>query len=343
MVTLNVSLQGTSYQSGSAEWQYYSAVLDRLRSISGVDSVGAINYLPLAHNVYMAGAIKLDSGQQVQTVVLNGVMPGYFQTMGTRLIAGSDFTMDEGNAPEPPVIVNEAFARQAGANATIVGRRIIAPWTTRPYLISGVVATARLAGPEYDGGPQIYWPVQEEPPPALTFVVKVSGDADEYLAKCRDAVATIDRDVPLYEVQTLGQRLRETLARPRFYTTSVLFLGCLALLLAVIGVYGTSSYAIAQRRHELGVRMALGALPVNVRAMILRQSLTPVGIGMTVGIAGTIWSGHFLQHLFVGAKTPDFSTCLAASTLVLATAMVAAWCATVRILTIDPIDALRAE
>jgi putative ABC transport system permease protein len=343
VITLNVSLQGTKYQKGSAEWQYYSAVLDRLRSIPGVESAGAVNYLPLTDNMLMAGTIKADSGQQVQGVVLNGVMPGYFRTMGAKLIAGREFVMGEGNSLEPPVIVNEAFARQAGSGANIVGRRIIAPWTARPYLVSGVVATTRMAGPEYDGGPQAYWPVEEEPGPALTFVVKVRGDVQKYLTECRDAVTGLDRSVPVYEVKTLDQRLNETLGRPQFYTTSVLFLGCLAVLLAVIGVYGTSSRAITQREHEFGVRMALGASTRNLRTMILRQSLTPISMGIIVGIGGAVGSGPFLQHLFVGAKVPGMPTYVMASFSLLAAAMIAAWCATTRILAIDPIDAIRAE
>jgi len=156
VITLNVSLQGTRYQKGSSEWQYYSAVLDRLRSIPGVESAGAVNYLPLTNNVLMAGTIKADSGQQVQGVVLNGVMPGYFRTMGTKLVAGREFVMNEDNSPEPSVIVNEAFARQAGSGASFVGHRVIAPWTTRPYLVSlrprewqarSMTGALRLTGP----------------------------------------------------------------------------------------------------------------------------------------------------------------------------------------------------
>ena len=343
VITLNVSLQGTRYQKGSAEWQYYSAVLDRLRTVPGVESVGAVNYLPLTNNVLMAGTLKADSGQQVKGVVLNGVMPGYFRTMGTKLVAGSEFGMNEGNSAEPRVIVNEAFARQAGLDAHMAGRRIIAPWTSRPYLVSGVVATARMAGPEYDGSPQAYWPVQEEPPPALTFVAKVHGDSSKYLVLCRDAVTGLDRGVPIYEVKTLDQRLSETLGRPKFYTMSVLSLGCLALLFAIIGVFGTSSRAIVQREHEFGVRMALGASPGNVRTMIVRQSLTPISMGLIAGMVGAIGSGPLLQHLFVGAKTPGMATCVIASIFLLAAALIAAWCATMRILAIDPIDAIRAE
>jgi predicted permease len=343
VITLNVSTQGTRYQKESAAWQYYSSVLDRLRSIPGVESAGAVNYLPLRNNVLMAGTVKVDSGQQIQTVVLNGAMPGYFRTMGTKLLAGREFGMNEGKASEPPVIVNEAFARQAGLGTGIVGRRVISWWTSRPYLVIGVVATARMAGPEYDGTPQAYWPVQEEPPAALTFVAKGHGDSSRLLTTCRDAVIGLDRTVPVYEVKTLDDRLSETLGRPKFYTISVLFLGSLAMLLAIIGVFGTSSRAITQRGHELGVRMALGASTGNVRAMIVRQSLTPIGAGIIIGIGGAIGSGPILQHLFVGAKAPGMSAYVLASTFLLAAVLAAAWSATTRILAIDPIDAIRAE
>ncbi|MGA2050717.1 MAG: ABC transporter permease, partial [Terracidiphilus sp.] len=198
VITLNVSLQGTRYQKQSQMWQYYSTVLDRLRSIPGVESAGAVSYLPLTNNLLMAGTIKMDSGQQIHAVVLNGAMPGYFRTMTTELLAGREFSMNEGIAAESPVIVNEAFARQAGLDAGIVGRRIIASWRSQPYLVTGVVATARMGGPEYDGTPQAYWPVQEEPSPTLTFVANVHGDSSRFLAICRDAVVGIDRNVPVY-------------------------------------------------------------------------------------------------------------------------------------------------
>ncbi len=343
VITINVSLQGTRYLKESAAWQYYAAVLDRLRSIPDVESVGAVNYLPLAKNVLMAGTIKVDSGQQIQTVVLNGAMPGYFRTMGTKLVAGREFVMNEGNSAEPPVVVNEAFARQANLGTRLVGRTIIAPWTNRPYSVVGVVATARMAGPEYDGTPQAYWPVQEEPPATLTFVVKGHGNSSRLLTTCRDAVIGLDRSVPVYEVMTLNERLSETLGRPKLYTISILFLGCLAMLLAIIGVFGTSSRAITQREHELGVRMALGASTGSIRAMIVRQSLIPIGVGIIMGIGGAIGSGSILQHLFVGAKGPGVTACVFASIFLLAAVLVAAWSATTRVLAIDPIDAIRAE
>ena len=342
-VTLKVSLEGTSYQSGSAKWQYYSTVEQRLRALPGVKAVGAVNYLPLANNVLMGGTLQVESGSKVSGVVLNGSMPGYFSAIGSQLIAGTDFALDLGKSPEPTVIVNEAFARQAGIGPNVVGHTIIAPWTSRPYRIGGVVATARMVGPEYEGGPQAFWPVKEEPPSALTFVASVSGDPRTYLAQCRDAVVGLDRNVPVYEVKTLAQSLDETMQRPRFYTTSVLFLATLTLLIAVAGVYSTSSRAIIQREHELGVRIALGASIQQIRTLILRQGTVPIAIGILAGIAGASACGLYLQHLFVGIKVSGVTTFVLPSLFLLVLAVAAAWSATTRVLKIDPIDAIRAE
>ena len=115
------------------------------------------------------------------------------------------------------------------------------------------------------------------------------------------------------------------------------------MLLAVIGVYGTSAHSVTQREHEFGVRMALGASTRSVRAMIVRQSLTPITVGITFGIAAAIGSGRLLQHLFLGAKRPDIQTCIVPSIFLLTVALIAAWWATARILAIYPIDAIRAE
>jgi predicted permease len=343
VVTLNVSLQGTKYQSENAEWQYYSALRERLLSIPGVEAVGAVNYLPLASNVLMAGTIQAESGVKVPGVVLNGVMPGYFRAMGTKVIAGREFENGAGKSPEPLVIVNEAFARQSGFGSNIIGKRIIAPWTKQPYLVSGVVATARMGGPEDNGGPQAYWPVEEEPPAALTYVANVHSDVRDYLIRCRDAVIGLDRTVPVYEVKTLDQRLSETLGRRRFYTTAVLFLGSLALLIAVAGVYSTSVRTVTQRKHELGVRVALGASIQSVRRLILRQTFIPVSTGILAGIVGAVGCGFLLQHLFVGASEPGVTAFIVASLFLLFVAISTAWSATSRILRIDPIEAIRAE
>jgi len=332
VVTLNVSLQGTPRHGAQAEWQYYSAALDRLRAIPGVESAGAVSYLPLASNIYMAFGFQMDSGRTVKPVVTNGIIPGYFEAMRTPFLAGGDV------ARPGSIVVNEAFAQSAGLGTTILGRNVIASWTKTPYSVVGVVSTAR-----YPGGPQIYFPVEEEPPPALTLVARVPGQAATYLAKCRDTVRSVDPQVPVYDVMTLDQRLDTMLARPRFYTTATLFLAGLALLLAAVGIYGMAANSIAQRTQEMGVRLALGASYHRVRAMLLRESTLPVLAGLAIGIGGAAASGQFLAHLIENAQPPDLWVFLAAAAVLLLIGWSASWTASARVLSIEPAVAVRNE
>jgi predicted permease len=343
VATLTVSLQGTKYSSSLAQWQYFSEALDRLRAVRGVEAAGAVSYLPLANNVFMAFAFKLDSGQTVQQIVTNAAMPGYFRTIGATFLGGRDFGPGERKRSEPAVIVNEAFAQRSGLGRAILGRRLTAPWSNTPYVVVGIVSTARFAGPVYPGGPQIYWPVEEEPPPTLTFVARVSGQAKAGLAACRDAIRAVDREVPVYDVKMLDQRLADVLARPKFYTAATLLLATLAALLAAVGVYGTAAHSVASRKHEMGVRMALGASYERIRIMMLRENLAPMSFGMAAGVVGAIASGRYLEHLLVNAERPALWTCTAAAAFLLFTGLAAVWTATARVLAIDPADAVRAE
>ena len=283
LVSLNVSTQGTR-NIGRGEWAYDSAALNRLRAVPGVVAAGAVSHLPLANDIYMAFALKLDSGQKVSAVVVNAASPGYFEAMGTSLLAGADFGVRASGELERAVVVNEAFAEKSSLGLAVVGRNLLAPWSNAPYRIAGVVRTVRTGGPASSGIPQVYWQIQEEPPPALTLVAKVSGTGEDFLARCKAAVASVDRTVPVYDVQTLEERLSETLSRPKFYTNATLFLALLATLLAAAGIFGASAYAVAQRQQEIGIRVAIGATHQRIRWMIMLQSLTPVALGTVAGI-----------------------------------------------------------
>lgn len=153
----------------------------------------------------------------------------------------------------------------------------------------------------------------------------------------------VDRDVPVYGVSTLGQSLAATLTRPRFYTTAILFFAGFALLLAVAGTYGVAAYSVAQRTHELGVRIAVGASPGWLRGMLVRQSMLPVGAGVLAGVFAAAAWGRFLRHLIAGAEPAGLWTCAAAAALLATAAAVAVWIATGRIVRLDPTAALKTE
>ncbi len=342
VVTLNVSLQGTRH-GGKGERIYYNDALSRLRQTPGVVAASAVSYLPLATPLYMANSFKLDSGQSVAAVVTNAVMPDYFRVMGTDFLEGHDFEEAAVRHSDRLVVVNETFARLSGLGPQIVGRHVISPWTRAPYLVEGVVKAARLNGPQDEGGPQIYFAIGEETPAALTLIAKVRGDASVALTRCRDAVRGIDPQVPIYDVKTLDERLDDVLTRPRFYVTATGLLSFMTALLAMVGIYGTTSYALQQRRQEMGIRMAVGATPLGLRGMMIWESARPLLVGAVAGLGLAIFAARFLNDLLPSAPRPSFSTYLASEAALIFVGIIAAWQATALVRRIDPMQALRAE
>ncbi|MFN3322222.1 MAG: FtsX-like permease family protein [Bryobacteraceae bacterium] len=340
VVVVSVSLHGTRYQDRHAIGRYYGDVLDRLRNVPGVEAAGGVRHLPLLNEMYMAGRIRLDSGATVEPAVTNAVTPGYFETLGTKILAGRDFPR-AGRGAERSVLVNEAFAEQSGLGLAITGRRLTPPGSEASYLIAGVVETTRTAGPAYPGIAKVYWPADEEPPPNLTFVARVRGKAGDSVAPCRDAVRSVDKAVALYNVGTLNDRLDEVLARPRFLTIATLFLGVFALLLAVAGTFGAASQAVAQRTHEFGLRMALGASYWHIRGMLFRGTVGPVAAGIPVGTWMALAAARYSEHVIADASPVRLWSCLAAGGLLLAAALLAAWMGSRRIWSIDPSEAVR--
>ena len=239
-------------------------------------------------------------------------------------------------------IVNEEFARQTGNGARPAGRTMTTPFDKKALKIVGIVRTMRFA-PSDSVDAQFYLPAAQHPAPFMTLVARVHGKPERYLPVCRDTIQQVDPQLPVYSAMTLGQRLDEALAKPRFYTTAVLFLGGFAVLLAIIGVYGVASYSISQRTHEIGVRIAVGASPGRLRFALLRQSMLPIAVGMAAGVAGAIALGRFLEYLMDAVEPLNVWTCTSAALLLAVTAAVAVWTATARVLRVDPMRALRAD
>ncbi len=239
-------------------------------------------------------------------------------------------------------VVSEEFARSTGMGTSIIGRKFTAAFFKTTYTVVGITSDVRMMVDD-QRRPVVFLPAQQRVPRTMTFVARVHGDPEKYLAVCRDAVQSVDRQVAIYNLMTLEQRLADTLARPRFYTTAVLFLSGFALLLAIIGIYGVASYSVAQRTHEIGVRLAVGARSREVRWMILRQGLLPAVIGMAIGIFGAVNLGTILAHMIDGAKSMDASTCAMAAGGLTFTAMISMWMATRRIARMDPVTILRSE
>lgn len=340
VATLSVSLAGTRHESGDRTRAYYDEVFSRVEGIPGVSSVSATESLPLSTEGVSAGTFRVDgAGQPTQAPILP-VSPGYFNTIGAALLAGREFTREDLAGSERLVVVTEPFARRFGDPSAIIGKSITAgTWPTRTII--GVVRGMHYAGPAFDPGPLVFW--LSRSPRATTIVVRVNGRASDRLATIREAVQSVDRGVPIYNVRTLDERLDTVLARPKFYTTAVLFFGGLALLLAMIGVYGVLSYALVQRTREMGVRLALGTTPGRLRAMLLGQTLQWVGAGVVLGALLATRAAGYLQSLVQGADAAVATTTAFAVAVTTALASGAIWSATRHIARLDIADVLRAD
>jgi predicted permease len=344
VVTMNVSLYGTRYDSNAARRQYYGDALARLRAVSGVESVGAVGSLPLVLNTASINAsFQIDPARKISGSAVPA-SPGYFRTMGSAVVEGREFTAADLQRSEPVAVVNEAFARELGVPSGLAGRKVFSFWGKKEYTVVGVVRTESFGGPTRPGWPRFYFLLDGQSwPSSITFVARTRGRPEPYLAICQDAVRRVDPQVPVYDVKTLAQRLDDLLAGPRFYTAATLFFTVLAMLLAVVGVYGVAARSIAQRTHEIGVRVALGAAPGEVRLMLLRQNLLPVTAGMIAGIAAALWLGRFIGHWIENAQPVGAWMCGAAALALMASSAAAVWTATRRVSQMDPTNALRAE
>lgn len=342
-VTLNVSLSGTPYEANHFQTEYYRQALDRLRAIPGVQYAAAAQFLPLVENMYMGQEFSLDLSHKAPGTLTLPVTTDYFRTIGTPILDGREFTSADRAGSDPVMIVNQAFVHQLGLEDRVVGRKVFDWRGEKQYTIVGVVADERLSGPSAQPQPFAYFPVDHWTPGFATFVARVRGQAEPYLAICRDALRQLDPSVPVYDVKTLDQRLTDNLRRPRFYTTAILFFGAFALLLALIGIYGLAAYAIAQRTHEIGVRIAVGARLGQVRFMLMRQSMAPLMLGLMAGAGGAFALAGSLQALIYDAPALDPVTCGGAALLLSLVGAAAVWSATGRILKLDPMLALRAD
>jgi len=338
VITMNVALAGTPHQK--AKGNYYREALARLREIPGVESAGAVDTVPLSLKFsFMGFPFQLEGTPGERKAVLLAATSGYFSTIGAGLVDGRDFREDDRES----VIVSEAFAR-GFPGVRLVGRTFLMRTGREPLrmTVAGIVKDHAFA----PGGPRgayVYRPVARTLSESVTFLARVRGDTAAYGPICRDALLSVDPKAPVFNIKTLDQRLADVLERPRFYTAVVLFFGAFALLLALTGTYGVATFLVVQQTHEIGVRLAVGASPQGLRARMLRRNLIPVVAGIMAGAWGAVQLGRVLESLFWQAEPIGPAVSIVAGVLLLATATVAIWRATKRIVLVDPARVLRAE
>jgi predicted permease len=296
------------------------------------------------------GALRVpgrpQSGDGNRTITPIGVVSeDYFRAMGIPLREGRNF--DERDNPGSPsvVILSASLARALFPNENALGKQVWMPGSGKdtPTVI-GIVGDVKHQGLDQDVSPQAYVPYRQSAVTnAMTIVVRTTGNPMTLASAVRNQLLAVDRDLPVAEMQTMEQRLANSVSSRRFNLVLLGLFSLLALTLAAVGVYGVVAYVAAQRTREIGVRMALGARRRDVLELILRQEMKFAGVGVLVGLAGAFAATRLLGSLLFGVSPNDPVTFVAAPLLLVTVALLACLVPALRAARIDPWAALRSE
>lgn len=340
VATLRVSLTGTPRDQGTGKSEYTRQALARLLAIPGVESAAAVDCLPLAPQPIGMGSFRREDGRESGPAMVTSVSSGYFATLRIPIVAGRTFRPAES---EPVALLTERTAAELGGPAAVLGRTIESKILHKPMRVIGIARTILHFGPGSEPLGQIYVPLDQTQPGNLTFVLKTRGDRTHLLAAARPALASVDTQVPVYAVQSMDAYLAERLAQPRLYTGLLAAFGLFAAFLAILGLYATVSCSVAQRTHELGVRLALGGTPARLRRLILGQSMPVVLGALAAGATVALALGKVLTALIYQAKAIQWTDCALAALPLAATTALAVHLAARRVTRLDPARVLRSE
>lgn len=340
VITAMVSLEGTTHEADAKRLAYFQEVLARLGRLTGVQAASTTQFLPLDAKGFVGGRYGLDGRKASMNSMSVPVMQDYFRVMGNRLLAGREFNIADIRGNAQLAIVNDVFAREFGQPADLIGRELSAGRSS--WRIVGVVKAMDYMVADSQTS-QVFHPSRSPGWPRTAIVVRVAGRPEDRLAMIRDTIRSVDSQVPVFDVRTLEQRMTDEFARPQFYKTAVMCFAAFAFLLAIFGIYSIVSYAVARATRAMGVRMALGARPADLRASLLLKGLLTVTQGVISGVAGALLSGTLLESLVEGAKPVNATACVVEVLFVAIVAAAAIWVATRPIARLDIIEVLRIE
>lgn len=327
VVSFTVSLPDARYPTNIAKTQALETATARLATLPGVAGVGLVNELPLGGGGVNGGVPiqgRTFAPGQLPMPEKRIVSPDYFRVMGIRLSSGRVFS-DRDAAGSPGVmVVSESFARKYFTDVSPLGARAGFSWDMDGVQeIIGVVADVKHYGLDEDPVPMVYVSYLQRPLDVASVVVKATGDPGALIASVRQTMQALDRDRPLVALDLMNTLVSASVATRRFTLVLASAFGALGLLLAATGIYGVVSYGSRQRAREFGIRVALGATAADVRRLVLRQGLLPVGLGLATGLVGALAATGLIRQQLFGVRPADpltFVTVAAGLALVAAAA-----------------------
>jgi putative ABC transport system permease protein len=362
LLTMAMDLAGPKYDDNSAAQQAFQKdVLTRVKALPGVESAAFTLSLPIEGSewgsVFIVGDQPVPERSLIPSAAFNPTSPEYFSTMGIRLVQGRLF--NEADTSETPTVavINETMARRFWPNENPIGKRIKQgwpEWKTPWREVVGVVADVKLNGLVEKTPLHVYLPLTQAPGSSLWLAVRTQPDPQSLAASVQASVHSVDSAIAIYAIRTMDDRLGRSVVSKR---AAMILLGAFAIvavLLSIVGIYGVISWGVVQRTREMGLRMALGALPRNVMWLVLRRSMVLVLLGVGLGTIGSVALTRLLSSaltetgpgktpLLFGVSALDPVTLIAVPILLSALSLVACWLPARRATKVDPLEALRYE
>ena len=351
--TLHIAIPETAITDQRMVTRVDNNIADKLATLPGVTSVGFAALGPMEEGghgwsyIYAEGKTYA-GGAPIR--FYNYVSPGYFQALGTRLVAGRDFTWKEIYDLRLDVIVSENFAREEWGSAAAAIRKRIQQGSSLPwYQVIGVAQDLRQNGVDQRAPAIVYWPVFTVgpwlfPPRSVTFAVRSSrAGTQAFLNEVEEAVSSVDGELPVAAPRTMQEIYSKSLARTSFTLLMLGIAAAMALALGIIGIYGVISYAVSQRTREIGIRMALGAQKGELRMMFMRSALALTGIGIAIGLGAAFAVSRLMRSLLVGVSPLDPLSFAAVPLILAVAAVLASFLPASRATAVNPVDALKAD
>jgi putative ABC transport system permease protein len=346
-VAMQLLLPHARYTNADAMRSFYRRLRDEARTMPGVSSSAVATTMPLSGSDIGVGFTiegrPADPGARTSAAFW-AISPDYFSTMGIPVMKGRTFTDRDSDRAPDVVIINEAFAAKYWPFEDPLGRRITIGYNnTGPREVVGIVGDVKQGTLADPARPQMYAPFEQTPWPFVVAVVRTPAAPESAAASLRAMLARIDPLQGVGEIRTLEAYVARASATPRFTAWLVGGFAAFALLLAGFGLFSVMAYSVAQRRREIGIRMALGAQPSDVRAMVVRQAIGMAAVGVAIGLAGALGSTRVLESLLFTVRPHDPATFAVVSAVLVGVMLLAAYLPAARATRVDPLIALRTE
>jgi len=350
VMTFNLDLPEARYGKAEQSIVFFKQLLDRVRGLPGVQSASAVLPLPLGEDIIRT-SFEIEGRPMAKSdlprLQFRIVEPDYLQTMRIPLIEGRDLSPRDDRNATPVILINETLARRYFPNENPIGRHIKpgvsdgGPEKMRE--IVGVVGDVHHRNLWQPTDPEGYVPYEQAALGAMNVVVRTQDEALRLLPSIREQVRALDSELPVYKARDLSENVAESVAQRRFTSILVSAFAAGGLLLATIGLFGLMSYSVEQRRNEIGIRVAVGAEPIDIIGMILRTGVTLALAGIVIGLVGTLAISRVLKSQLFGVSATDPLTFLGVALGLVAVAIAACYIPAWRAANVDPLVALRNE